>query len=724
MDNECWLEMDLYWFQGGSAEEQVAKLFDRLTPLWSRNPAARKGLSICVGWLFDMVLYWNGDASQVIPCCQPPTYEAWTYERLNKLIAKIKIEAGKRGHDDFHVALLLMGIETQSFPESACEGWSGRTELQDDKVIYDIEGRWFPEHQEVYDSRFDKFFFGAPVNVPADEKISCSTRPTFGQYFADKLVSAMEATGFDSVVLRDHIFTPAYIRGSRKGRYMAQESREAWTTSIITTLARIKAHRPDFIVIGYSSGTSSVEEWRSHGFDLESVAESGCLDLWITQTWASAWGDYWPAHSMGYTFQLANALVHQAMLAKTPCKHMFLVETFDAWEPWDSIHQYPSKVMWEIWAYSHASVLMPDRKVSRSHGHYVSWMNRRHNLLPERTVDMLVGALNEASSDLKRDPTPGGLCIVYPRASFEASLNEPVEQSRGEEVDDWAAMLIKFGLPVLSITRSEWLSKVDADGFLYPLASFVSDSDAKVLSEKPSLLMGDSSRISPHLRELLGLKTEQQPLTSNGPEAATISTAIATIKGVNGLAINQHRRSLSASQSLSVGIECLGGPVFAQTKNANCWVWETPEWGTPFELHMSAESIESPRLFSIVAEVFGAKGWGSRQLHWTNDMWIRPVCFLFWRYPSGEERILLANLETGVTGNSQFCVAGTINSSVMPVPTLLGAPGKLFPSESSSTIRLGPHKACLCDVVSSSPNGKCRDTKEPASREPIQRCVG
>jgi len=51
------------------------------------------------------------------------------------------------------------------------------------------------------------------------------------------------------------------------------------------------------------------------------------------------------------------------MIADTPCKHMFLIETFDAWEPWDSIHQYPSKVGREICAYSHAAVLAPFQAV-------------------------------------------------------------------------------------------------------------------------------------------------------------------------------------------------------------------------------------------------------------------------------------------------------------------------------------------------------------------------
>lgn len=51
MNKECWLEMDLYWFQGDEPERKVSALFDRLTPLWGRAAEARKGLALCVGWI-------------------------------------------------------------------------------------------------------------------------------------------------------------------------------------------------------------------------------------------------------------------------------------------------------------------------------------------------------------------------------------------------------------------------------------------------------------------------------------------------------------------------------------------------------------------------------------------------------------------------------------------------------------------------------------------------
>ncbi|HZG75793.1 MAG TPA: hypothetical protein VEZ72_08030, partial [Paenibacillus sp.] len=355
MNRECWTEMDLYWFQGGDLQGKVGDLFDRLTPLWARNPEARKGLTLCAGWLFDSVLYWNGDLDDVIATCQAPTYEPWTYGRAAKLVRMLKDEAKARRLADFHVGLILLGGKTMAYnAEATCEGWSGRTEETKERAHYNIEGKWFYEHPEVDWDRYGVPYFGSVVNVAEGEAVCEEASPTFGRYFADKLCDLFQRTGFDAVVLRDGVFTRAYCRGNR-ARYMEPRLADELNQSFVDLFARMKRQMPELVIIGYDSGTSSMEEWRSHGFDLEKVAKSGHLDLWITQTWASAWQDYWPAHGMGYTFQLANVLVNLAMLADTPCNHMFLIETFDAWEPWDSVHQYPSKVAWEIWAYSHAA---------------------------------------------------------------------------------------------------------------------------------------------------------------------------------------------------------------------------------------------------------------------------------------------------------------------------------------------------------------------------------
>ncbi len=708
MNSECWTEIDLYWFQGGEAGEKITELFDRLTPFWTRNPNARKGLSVCVGWLFDSVLYWNGKPEDIIATCQAPTYEAWSYMKLKELFDAVKREALRRNIGNFHIGLMLLGGITMTYDaENTCEGWSGRTEEVKERAHYNIEGKWFYEHPEVDFARYGTPYFGSKVRIPEEETVCNLKEPTFGEYFADKLCGMCAYTGFDAVILRDAVFSPAYIRG-KSSRYMKPEYRDDLNDSFIKLFARIKSYLPEFIIIGYSSGTSSVEEWRSHGFDLEKVAGSGYLDLWITQTWASAWQDYWPAHSMGYTFQLSNLLVNLAMLAKTSCGHMFLTETFDAWEPWDSVRQYPSKVAWEIWAYSHAAVKMPDGRMKRSSGSYISWMNRGCELIPKETVRYLCSVMEESAADISKGPVPGGPCLIYHRKGLEHLINCPESYSHGEEMDDWNSMLQKYGTPALCITRSEWLGEVEADALIF---SAPADTDGsldgillnKINSGTPVLFAGQAGLLSESLKTALNVETEDIAVTCDLPSPAAVDQALGKEIGAYDLQIRQLRRTLKESSHWDSLISCMGGPVFAKHKDKPCFIWETPEWGTPTELHLTYKSICSPQTYLAVSHSFNKNGWGPEEIRWTNADWQKPVCFLYWRYEDGSAAALLGNLETGATGNSQFAVKGVLNISGNENYDCCGkegfGPGYIKAAESGFYIAIAPHKACIINII-------------------------
>ena len=708
MHNECWLEIDIYWFQGDEPSRKVKEFFDRLEPIYRLEPQGRKGISLCAGWLCDSVLLWNGDLDDMIHCCQPPLYERWTYRRLLSLIICLKVEAENRNLTDFHVALMLVGWITLEYDENACEGWSGRTEEVDAKPKYNIRGKWLVEHPEVFDSRYGVFYFGSKISKPQEDRICQLDTPTFGEYFSEKLCHLSKCIGIDAVVFRDGIFTPAYIRGGSK-RYIDTHDGNELSQSFIELFRRVKNNIPDFIIIGYSSGTSPIEEWRSHGFDLEKVAMSGYLDIWITQTWASAWQDYWPCHSMGYTFQLSNVLVNMAMLINTPCKHLFLIETFDAWEPWDSIHQYPSKVKWEMWAYSHSAVIRPNEDVCYSDGYYISWMNHGQELLKKETVELISNSLNEINADLEHKPIPGGPSLVYDRSGMEKLVGTPESYSQGEEIGDWSAMLLKYATPILSITRGEWLQRVVTEGVICPTTLGLDKDQSLALIEliergTPVLFMGKGALLSDPLKEKLGVHCLPEPVSSQAHENmlsshAHVSSELAREIGTTGLIIHQAYRTLDDSDDWTTLIECLGGPVFVKKKNVNCWIWETPEWGTLDEMNLTCESIQSTQTFYAVALSLNKSGWGNEKIMWTNHHWKKPVCFLLWRYPSGETGVLLGNLETGITGNSQFCTRGNIVLEDMYGKVVVNREefsyGRMLKEKDKLEISLGAHKACL-----------------------------
>jgi hypothetical protein len=716
MESECWLEMDLYWFQGGSAQDKAAALFDRLGPIWQREPGARKGLTLCVGWLMDAVLLWNGEIAERIFTCRAPTYEAWTYARLAGVVSAVRREAVVRGIGDFHVGLMVFGGKgtVEGAPGRVrTEGHGGRTQEPSERAQYHHVGRWFHEHPEVYDKRFvQHFFWGAKVRVAAGDRLEGLAGAggggvDFAAYFAAKWGGFARAVGLDALVLRDHVLSPEYHRGMEPTRFKAPEAAEDWMRGLLELVSELKRQLPGMVLIGYSSGTSAMEDWRSHGFDLERLARSGHMDLWVTQTWASAWQDYWPFHAMGYTFQLSSVLTHAAMLADTGCKHLFLIEAFDAWEPWDTIHQYPDKLAWQVWAYSHAVVRLPGGKVRRAAGFYSSWMNRRDQLLEPSCVEWLVGTLNAAGVDLKSDPVPGGPCLVYSYDGLAGQMGRPGAYCRGEAFDDWTAMLQKYGLGMLSVTRAEWVGKIgEVDALVAPVSVGMAPEAAKEMVERgrrgvPVLWLGQAAELPEAVREALDIVVAEAPAESDLASGGVLmDEALCERFGTRGVVVNQRGRSLEAGDGWQSVIECLGGPVAARRTEGAVWIWETPEWGTLNETHLTVASVQSLQTYGAIAEGFGASGpgYGTLRMGWRSRQWMRPMCFLFWRYAEGAHGVLLGNLETGMTGNSQFYVHGRLSHAcgVLHVSVVSQAqPVKLEVAEGQVVVALGPHGSCV-----------------------------
>lgn len=77
-------------------------------------------------------------------------------------------------------------------------------------------------------------------------------------------------------------------------------------------------------------------------------------------------------------------------------------------------------------------------------------------------------------------------------------------------------------------------------------------------------------------------------------------------------------------------------------------------------LHLTVESIQSPQYFWAIASAINHNGWGNAKLQWLNADWLMPVCFLFQYNSNNTKNIVLGNLETGITGNSQFGATGVV----------------------------------------------------------------
>jgi hypothetical protein len=331
-------------------------------------------------------------------------------------------------------------------------------------------------------------------------------------------------------------------------------------------------------------------------------------------------------------------------------------------------------------------------------------MNCGKDLLPADSVAFLLNALTRCAEDLKSDPVPGGPCLVYHRPGLEALLDSPAAYCRGEAMDDWVAMLMKYGLPCLSITRSEWIETVEADAFIFPAPAAVGPSLARVSLEclrrgTPIAWMGQASLLPDGLQQALGVNVTRPPRESALAGPATLEDPeLAAAVGTRGVVLNQRQRSLSESPSWQPVISALGGPVFSRHRTMPSWIWETPEWGTPEDLHLTVKSVESLQTYVAVSRALGRAGWGRERLGWQNRDWTRPVVFHFWRYAAGRLGVLLGNLETGLTGHSQCYAHGSIEAS-RPLTAIAAEAGSepvvLSATGTRCAVGLGPHKSCI-----------------------------
>jgi hypothetical protein len=693
--NECWLEIDLSWFQGRPQAELVDELFIRLLPLWRREDVGRRGLVFCVGWMMDAPLGWNGDLDAAIPCCNGPNYEAWTYRRFAGLLADLRRAAAAHGVCDLRLGLLQHGC-----PDfSVADGYNpalrkGRTDRHDDQYGYNIRGTWFPAHPEVRDPRFDHhFWFGAPVQLPADERIWNGPQPTFGAYYAAKLTALSSAVGLDAVVLRDCILT-SNCGDYRGALTMQPDLRQAWTGAIIDMLAAAKRARPDLILIGYSGYTGQLTCLRSTGFDLEAVANSGHLDLWITQSWASAFQDYWRSDTLGYLPMLINALVEQSMIADSTTRHLFLVETFDAWEPFTSLQDFPGKLDWLVQALGRSGVHLPDGTFRRPAGAYLSWMNKQATLLPERDVATLVESFTRLAAGLADDPRPLGPCLVHDRRSLLHLLDHPADHCRGEIADQWLGQIARHGTGVLSATRAEWLDRVQPDGLIWPCPADPTPIAVAALRSHlergaPALLLGQSDAMAPAVQHMLDIAIETAPPTARFAVAGEVDAAWHERLGCQQVVLAQRRRSLAPSPHWKPLLNMLGGPVLARHANLPCWVWETPHWTGGWML--TCENLHSLQAYWLVAEATG-DGWGAPR--WRSDRAAAPCCVLAWRTAAGRTEALLGNLENGMVGESAHAVTGMLAGSAWS-PQLGGEHVRLSVDGGSTRVLLAGHQRAI-----------------------------
>lgn len=457
-----YVEIDLDWFVPGDPAS-VAEFVERTAPLW-HGVRGERGVVLNPGFLVDVVTEFGGDVDQRLPL-RSRRYDRWrerSYRDLATLAAAIRDEAARHGLGDVRVGILVAGV--------------GRVITGSD--LYDLASDWCDRHPELYpfdlsplpgpdldprvplladDHPYAAFPAGIPPGLP------------FGELLAAQWAAVADACGLDVIHLRDGFWGPMlYTRRGPYGVTAGPDPAEnaTWTTSIRDLFAAVKAAAPDATVMGYTSGIGATAEWRSGCVDTEAVLAGGGVDVLIDQTWGGAWQDWWDDWWKGWTNQHTNLLSHAVAVRRSgrPVRHYKLIETWDGWEPFDTVHDVPEKLRWAMWAWSHAAVVTPDG-LEVPDGTYVSWMNDRHrNLLDAEAVAFVADELDRAEIAASAMTSVGGPVLVFDHARVGVVHSAHPEGHAGEHVEDAVALAMKWGLPVLGATSAEWSDVVLAHG--------------------------------------------------------------------------------------------------------------------------------------------------------------------------------------------------------------------------------------------------------------------
>lgn len=513
---ERWVEIDIDWFGSPPWEARVGAFVDRLAPLFE---GAREGRGVCfnVGWLSDLVTEWTGRPEQPLPL-RSRRYARWailTYADLRHFLDVVRHLAESAGLPDLKLGVLVAGLGQVVAPP-------------DSGAMYDLYSTWYDRHPELYPLDISPLpgpDLDPRVPLRADD-YPYATRPggiragePFPEFFGDQWGAVARFLGLDLIHFRDGFLGPLlYTRIGPYGPTASPDPDEnaTWTDAVRRLFRAAKEAHPDGEVMAYSSGISGIAEWLTGCVDLEAIVADGALDIFIDQSWGGAWQDWWDDLWKGWTFQHAYLLGHGAQIrggnerrverGLPPCRHYKLIETWDGWEPWDTMHDVPGKLAWACWAFSHAAVLGRGGRLHVPEGTYISWMNDWNGrLIGASEVAWLRGHLDAAEGSARRIEAVYGPLALYDREGLHNVYRRHPASNGSTWLDDYVGLMEKWAVPISAVTRTEWLPDAWPEGLVVATpGSTVADKLRHFRG--PVLIAGRADCVDPSLLASCGLR--------------------------------------------------------------------------------------------------------------------------------------------------------------------------------------------------------------------------
>ena len=694
-----WMEIDLYWFDQDNIQPSVDEFWHRFAPLYAGVQGDR-GVILNVGWTVQYIMGWSGDLNDriVLPTgsgeepwvveneplsgdwqqqqkewkdrfahpinVQRHGYQPWTYGDLKKLIIALRETGARNGVRDFKVGSLTYGWphaygEVPTWVKRHSEAYVD-IEMPNDEGVFH-PGRILDPGALLHadSSRMGGLPKGIPEGMPMH------------QAFAAQWGSLSKAVGLDAIMLRDSIGMPVpYYRSGPYGLVApSHDAAKRYNANVSALVRETKLSNPAALVMMYSNGASAVADWRSNCFDLESIAKEGYLDVFVDQTWAGAWNEvgvrsasFWNSPTQGWTYQLAYMLMHSAMLSGTKVRHYPLIETFDAWESWDVLHTVPDRLRWGIWAYSHAGVKTPEG-LKMPVGSYISWANQGTRLLSDEDVHFLATNIDAAVVDAHQTTEVYGPTLVYSREAMQWQMDHASPDNDMKEwMDEQAGSVMKWPLPILSVTRAEWLPRVKSDLFVLQTPVHLSAAHLQAVTQmirsgQPTAIFGSPvSGVDASIENLTGFKGVRAAEAADTKHAATTSAdGEAVAKNVPQQFQTRTRMDINQAVAPAKALYSVeGSPALSMNTAAGR---ETVSWDPPTFHDATAKPLlelwgGSTASYALAAGALNTLISTPKYAHATQIDLQQNISVAAWRTADGKYHVLAGELEEGLRNDA------------------------------------------------------------------------
>jgi hypothetical protein len=307
---------------------------------------------------------------------------------------------------------------------------------------------------------------------------------------------------------------------------------------------------------------------------------------------------------------------------------------------------------------------------------YVSWMNDWNGrLIGAPEVETLAHHLDAAAASAAAIEEVYGPLLVLDREGLLAKAAVDPASNASEWVEDHAAMVMKWGAPILAATRPEWLPHGRLEGALWQLPGESSVPSARRL-DGPLVVSGRADRVPAALLADAGIEPTGELRAGGYRLGRPTSPDLPLEERVH---LPEHA-PVSLAPGFWVGYDSADGPLLAGVSDVDSeaagpstgpepsepghrppggmihggrYHWQPPDLADPGNPLVPHSQIGTVSPYVEAARVLGRGAARAGGLHVEPVAMHEPVAVSCWR-SGGALHVLLGNLESGWMGDARF----------------------------------------------------------------------